>query len=228
VQCLDLPVPLDPDKPTGTSLLLHVSVIRVPGGRAEPDPLVVLPPMAGEAASMAALSEAELRIHVTRDVVLVDQRGTGRSHALGCPTDDPEALLSGPQRTARWSRCSSQLDVDPRLFTTRAAVADLERARQALGYARWNLFGHGYGARVAMTYAQSYPQRVRSLVLENAGMPGDAAEANRAALGGAAVEATLTACAQVSDCAQAFPNLESETKQLVADLDRHPARGSSA
>ena len=228
VRCVDLSVPEDPDQPGGPSLPLHVVVVRSTARAARrpaPDPVVALASSPGQAASAVPVGQAMLvRLGVVRDLVLVDQRGTGGSHPLQCPTADPETLLAGPQRVAWLRACPAQLDRGAREFTTRAAVADLEQVRRQLGYERWNLYGPGYGARVALGYAAAYPERVRTLLLDGAEPPEGSAGANRAALGRDALDATLAACGQVPGCARAFPGLRERVGRLLADLDaRRPA-----
>ena len=102
---------------------------------------------------------AELRR--TRDVVLIDQRGTGRSSPLTCqafkPRDD-EAFDTDPLPRAR--QCVQELaaqGVDAAQYTTTAWIADLEAMRDALGYPRWNLWGGSYGSRVALEYLRRHP-----------------------------------------------------------------------
>jgi pimeloyl-ACP methyl ester carboxylesterase len=224
VRCLDVAVPRDPDQPSGTSLDLHVAVVRNSGRaarRSSSDPVVVLAPIPGQAASAVVRTELLVRLNFAHDLVLVDQRGTGASHPLNCPTQDIQALLAGPERVTLLRSCGASLDVDPRLFTTRAAIADLEQVRQQLGYERWDLYGPGYGGRVALGYAAAYPDRVRTLLLDGV-EPSDGAMANRSALAQAAVDASLASCRQAAGCAQAFPELASRTGRLLADLDAQP------
>jgi proline iminopeptidase len=70
-------------------------------------------------------------------IVLVDQRGAGRS-----------------------TPCAEIAD-----NTTAHLVADLERLRQHLNIDRWLLFGGSWGSTLALVYAQAYPQRCLGLVL---------------------------------------------------------------
>ena len=49
--------------------------------------------------------------------------------------------------------------------TTWHLVADLELLRQHLGIERWQVFGGSWGSTLALSYAQSHPERVTELVL---------------------------------------------------------------
>ncbi len=105
----------------------------------------------------------------TRDLIVPDQRGTGRSGALDC-----KALELGDDRPidVRTKVCADQLGVKRTLYTTRDTVEDLEAIRAELGVDKITLFGVSYGTRVALNYAQAYPQHVERLVLDSVVEPG--------------------------------------------------------
>ena len=102
-------------------------------------------------------------------MILVDQRGTGGSHPLDCPTGEvetgPGAASADSARKAA-AACLAQLDVDPTHFTTTDAVADLDDVRASLGAERINLVGVSYGTRLALEYLRRHPDRTRSVVLD--------------------------------------------------------------
>jgi pimeloyl-ACP methyl ester carboxylesterase len=98
----------------------------------------------------------------TRDLIVFDQRGTGSSNALDCP-----ALSQQGAADALAARCAEQLGAARGSFTTADSVADLEAIRQAAGYDRLVLFGVSYGTKVALEYAERYPQHVERLVLDS-------------------------------------------------------------
>ena len=110
-----------------------------------------------------------------RDIVLVDQRGTGGSNALNCPfpDEDEAADLTPAQLRAHARDCLASLHADPRFYTTSVAVQDLDAVRAALGYARINLYGVSYGTRVAQHYLRRFPGQVRALILDGV-VPPDA------------------------------------------------------
>lgn len=99
-----------------------------------------------------------------RDLIIVDQRGTGRSGALDC-----RALEVPDDRSidVRTKQCADRLGARRSLYTTRDTVEDLEAVRAALGVAKITLLGVSYGTKVALNYAQAYPQRVERLVLDS-------------------------------------------------------------
>jgi pimeloyl-ACP methyl ester carboxylesterase len=98
----------------------------------------------------------------TRDLIVFDQRGTGNSNALDCP-----ALSQNGAADTLAALCAQQLGAARGSFTTADSVADLEAIRQAAGYDRLVLFGVSYGTKVALEYAERYPQHVERLVLDS-------------------------------------------------------------
>jgi hypothetical protein len=89
-----------------------------------------------------------------RDIVFVDQRGTGRSHRLSCPFGDGGAMQNSfndlfPVEKVRACREALEPTADVRLYTTPIAMDDLDDVRAALGYRRINLYGGSYGTLAA-------------------------------------------------------------------------------
>ena len=218
------------DDPQSQELQLHVAVI--PALRLKPaaDPLFILSGGPGQAASDFYLSVAPAfaRIRRDRDLVIVDQRGTGRSNRLDCPLpDDSELVMQDPQvLQAAVRECLSALPGDPRYYTTSIAVRDLDDVRAALGYRTLNLYGISYGTRVAQHYMRRYPDRVRSAVLDGA-VPAEVAlgpdvaiEAQRA------IDTTLQRCARDAACAQQFPEVSSQFTALQERLSKEPVKVS--
>ena len=200
--------------PRSQELQLHVAVI--PALRLEPaaDPLFILSGGPGQAASDFYLSVAPAfaRIRRDRDIVLVDQRGTGRSNRLDCtfPDDSDFTVLDPPKLQALVHACLASMPGDPRYYTTSVAVRDLEDVRAALGYAKVNLYGISYGTRVAQHYMRRYPDRVRTAILDGA-VPADVrARARRRDRSAARARQRLARCARDADCARAFPDIPAQ------------------
>ena len=140
-RCGVLTVPENPADPAGRQIDLNIAVIKAQSSNPAPDPLILLAGGPGQAATQAylpILSTIE-RISFKRDLILVDQRGTGRSNPLGCAgTEDnqrPIGELPSPQETAaEFQACLKTMDADPRYYTTPYAMQDIDNARKALGY----------------------------------------------------------------------------------------------
>jgi pimeloyl-ACP methyl ester carboxylesterase len=109
---------------------------------------------------------------VTRDLLVFDQRGTGASDPLSCPALSSAAEIentSTPEGPI--ARCALQIGPARGAFTTEESVADIESIRQAAGYEKLVLYGTSYGTKVALEYAERYPQHVESLVLDSTEPP---------------------------------------------------------
>jgi pimeloyl-ACP methyl ester carboxylesterase len=175
-QCGAIDVPEDRRQPAGRKISIFVAVLPANTLSPKEDPLLILAGGPGQAASTLAPFVSRLNeVRRARDVVLIDQRGTGRSSPMTCdafkPRDD-EALETDPVPRAR--QCVEQLraqGVDAAQYTTTAWIDDLEAMREALGYARWNLWGGSYGTRVAQEYLRRHPNRIRSVILDSVAPP---------------------------------------------------------
>ena len=117
---------------------------------------------------------AKVREH--RDLVFVDQRGTGKSNPLNCQLvdpADPQSYLGSFYPLEATKKCRAELETraDLTLYTTNIAMDDVEDVRAALGYDQINLYGGSYGTRVAQHYLRKYPMRVRTVILDGVVAP---------------------------------------------------------
>jgi pimeloyl-ACP methyl ester carboxylesterase len=163
-----------------------------------------------------------------RDVVLVDQRGTGGSNPLSAPetTKRPQDYLNEMYPVDYVNRMRAALEprADLTQYTTAIAMDDLDDVRAWLGYERINLIGISYGTRAALVYIRQHPDRVRSAILMGVAptylkMPLHHARAAKRAL-----DLLLAECAADTACHQAFPEIEREWDELLTRLGREPAR----
>ena len=218
--------PLDPSAPDGEQLELRVAVVPALDLNPEPDPLV---PLAGGPGGSAiqfysAYAAAFEPVRRERDILLLDQRGTGDSAHMDCPISDDlvEGQYSEEETVAFTQSCLDQLPHDPRFFTTSVAVADLEALREALGYPALNLLGTSYGSRVAQHFARRYPDSTRTVVIDGVVPPqlplgpGIAVEAQRA------IDEIFARCAEDSACNERFPEVDLDFASLQAALAESP------
>jgi pimeloyl-ACP methyl ester carboxylesterase len=224
-RCGTLAVPENPADPDGERIRLAVAVVPAIATTARPDPLVLIAggPGQGSIEGYAPLLGAFAGIRRERDLVLVDQRGTGDSNRLDC--DMPEDALEGgeipPAALAALARdCLANLAGRAQFYTTSIAVRDLEAVRAALGYARMNLYGGSYGTRVAQHYARRFPGRTRAVVLDGVVPPGLALVPNVAIESQRALEGVFARCAADPDCDRRFPALASQFAKLDSRLRR--------
>lgn len=222
-QCATLEVPEDRSRPEGRKLGIFAAVFPANTASPAPDPLVILAGGPGQAASnLGFFAERLNEIRRTRDVVLIDQRGTGRSAPLTCkafrPVED-DVFETDPLPRAR--ACLDELKaagVDPAQYTTTTWIADLEAMRAALGYAKWNLWGGSYGTRVAQEYVRRHPDRVRSITLDGVAPPAMIIPLDIWVSRQRAFEEILTACKASSACDKAHPELGTALRDIEASL----------
>lgn len=238
--CGTLPRPLDPQAPDGTQIDLHVTVLPAVARNKKPDAVMFFAGGPGQAASELAPQIGRMlsRLSNRRDIVLIDQRGTGRSAPLVCEDPPPTAPLMDAvdqQRLlSQLQACRQALQQLPhgdlRHFTTVHAVQDAEAVRQALGLRQVNLVGGSYGTRVALEYLRQAPQAVRRVVIDGVAPADMALPAAFSADSQAAFDAVFAACKAEPACAARFPDLRGDWDRLLASLPRsvvvtHPMTG---
>ncbi|MEN9630480.1 MAG: hypothetical protein RJA10_3708 [Pseudomonadota bacterium] len=242
-QCGVLKRPLDPAAPAGPAIELHVAVLPALSRHKRPDPLFFFAGGPGQSAIGLAGPVSRLlgRFANRRDLILIDQRGTGRSAALACDGDDrPQRPLSESvdlaavhQALARCRQALQQLPHgDLRHYTTAVAMQDAEAVRQALGLGRINLVGVSYGTRAALDYLRQFPQSVRRVVLDGVAPPDMVLPLSFAADAQVALKALFDACRADAACEQRHPRLDDTWRSLRASLPRdvavtHPLTGLS-
>ncbi|HEY4067399.1 MAG TPA: alpha/beta fold hydrolase, partial [Burkholderiaceae bacterium] len=233
VQCGVLQRALDPARPDGPKIDLHYVVVPAMARRKLPDPVFLLAGGPGQSAIGVAPQAMALfsRLNNRRDIVLVDQRGTGQSAPLQC--DDPErerlADQADPQRQFDLlMQCKAALlklpylkaESDLGFFTTTLAMQDLDAVRAALGAETIDLVGISYGTRAGLEYLRQFPTRVRRLVLDAVAPPDMVLPASFSTDSQAALDALLRACDQEPVCHATYPRLRSDWAALLASLPR--------
>ena len=219
-RCGTVIAPEDPEQPDGPRIALHVAVLPATH-QPEKGALFYLEGGPGGAATRAAVQVNQLFAEVTRDrdVVMVDQRGTGGSAPLACPDDAVPADDAGAI-TAYLERCFAHLHGDPSLDTTSVAAADVDYVRRALGYGKIDLYGGSYGATLAEAYLREYPRSVRSVVLDSGSLPNVRLYDVSARNAEAALDRILARCARTPDCHRAYPEIKPELAALLARAPR--------
>jgi pimeloyl-ACP methyl ester carboxylesterase len=220
---------------SGRRISLNVLVLPATGADRVADPLFYFAggPGASATAGAPGISRMLEAVHRQRDLVFIDVRGTGGSHALSCgepPAAAPmQAYLDDflPDDFVR--ACLVAQDANVALYSNRSAMADVEEVRDALGYERINLLGISGGTRAAQVYLRSHPDRVRTVVLKGVvpmDMENPLPHARGLEIG---IRSLLDACAAEDGCRRAFPQLAADwgrSKQaftdgpIVVELDR--------
>lgn len=229
VLCGSIKVYEDRKRRTGRKLSIAVQVYPASGPRKDPDPVFYFAGGPGSSAIEDApyLAEDLAKIRETRDLVFVDQRGTGNSNGLVCEffdRADVQSYLGHWNPPERVRECRKQLEAkaDLRLYVTTLAMDDLDDVRAALGYSKINLFGGSYGTRAAQVYMKRHGDRVRAAVLHGVStpdqyMPRDFPQQTEAALQG-----VIDECLADKDCKAAFPDVRAEARTVLAKLKQGP------
>lgn len=219
-RCLLFSTAENPAAPDGRRLQLQVMVIPSIRPLPEPDPFVMLVGGPGQAATVDALPLVPFfeDIRRDRDILLVDQRGTGKLSPFDCEfgeevTGDTELLME--LQTRYLQDCLAAIDADPAYYTTDIAVQDLDAIRSYLGYSQLNLWGVSYGTRVALAYLKYFPDHARTVVIDGVAPPG-VLPLEAARDGAKALQQVFMLCAAEASCAAAFPELQAHYEELVA------------
>ncbi|HEX4440087.1 MAG TPA: alpha/beta fold hydrolase [Thermoanaerobaculia bacterium] len=215
---------------SGRRIPLKVVVVPATGPDRASDPFTFFHGGPGAAATDVApdLAHAYAKILERRDILLVDQRGTGGSHPLNCEIFQPPGGLQAalgaffPLEAVRQCRATLEKDADLELYTTSIAMDDIDDVRAALGYDRLNILGGSYGTRAAQVYMRRHPEHVRTVILEGVVPMDDKLPLHIPPGAERALRGVLGECAQDAACHAAFPRLEEESRAVWATLARGP------
>jgi pimeloyl-ACP methyl ester carboxylesterase len=228
-RCGTLEVLEDPAKPAGRRISLRIAVLAAVNASTKPDPVFVLAGGPGQSITETypRIAPAFERLNRERDIVLVDQRGSGGSGLLACPRigradRDAELLPTDSSRAA--GACARSLQADLTRYGTGDFVKDLEAVRAALGYAKVNLVGFSYGSRAALAYARAHPDRARTLVLDGVTPFQMIIGADFDRDSERALSMLFQRCAAEQACRDRFPRLEKDLRDLLARLDLKPEK----
>jgi len=229
-QCATLKVAENPAQPTGRQIELALAWIPAKG-EAEPDPVFMLAGGPGQSAleSYPQLHPVFADVIKKRNVVLVDQRGTGKSNPLVCKDASGKSAVAENEAIAELDlnkarsfakHCADQMakSADPRFYSTGYAIGDLDIVRRKIGADKINLYGISYGTRVAQQYAKRFPQHVRSIVLDGVAPNSLILGAEHAINLENALNLHFARCASDKVCKQRFGNPRQKLDALRAQL----------
>jgi pimeloyl-ACP methyl ester carboxylesterase len=231
--CGRLSVPERRESPDARRIELNVIVLVATDQLSLPDPLVFLAGGGVLPATRLArfLSRAMADVRRSRDILLVDQRGTGTSNPLSCTLQLPPLKGVEPASAEirqRVDACITEIatHADVRAYSTTRAMHDLEDVRSRLGYGQLNLWGMSYGTKAAREYLRLYPAQVRSLVLSGVVPRATAWWGDQAAHAESVLREYYRFCERDPTCRSAFPNPREALDRLLAKLQREPIRVS--
>jgi pimeloyl-ACP methyl ester carboxylesterase len=216
---------------SGRMIGLNILVAPASSNSPRPDPIFFLAggPGQGQARMASAGEDALMRaLRRDRDLVFVDQRGTGDSHSLQCNLNAPRndgqsyfAELFLPEQVRACQKILAE-KADLRYYTTSLAVDDLEEIRAALQYEKINFYGVSYGTVTALEYLRRYPKRVRSLALAGVSPPAAKLPLQFAQGTERAMTRLLSDCNADPGCNAAYGNFRKDLAAVLARLDGGP------
>ena len=235
LRCGTVRVPRDYAHPDGPTYALAVVVIASAIQPAQPDPVVYISGGPGGPITIYSGYQARHPYAPDRDLILVDQRGMGRSEPRLCPemqstlvdamvavATDPttEALDADRQAHVACRDAIRGRGIDLDTFGTAATVEDFEWVRQALDIPRWNVVGESYGTTVTMTLMAHHPEAIRSVVLDSLNPPDAYFTAPWSARVASARESFFAACRADRGCSTFYPDLTATYRETVERLGR--------
>lgn len=219
IKCGTVRMPENPDAASGRTIEVRYAVIPAIARNKQPDPIFVFAGGPGQAATKVARQVMPVlaELNARRDIVLIDQRGAGRSNALECEVDEGSlaSTLEPEQQIARLDLCLKKLPADLRQYATWIAVRDFEAIRTQLGAEKINLWGASYGTRAALEYMRQYPEHVRTAVLDGVAPPDMVLPVSFALDADVALQSLGEACARDERCRARYPNFNQRISTLL-------------
>ena len=222
---------LDPLQPRGQRVDIHFAVLPALARRKAADAVFFFAGGPGQSAIDLAgpLSRRFVRLSNRRDLVFVDQRGTGRSAPLKCADDDERKALQPlaegvdeRRRLRRVMECRLALQKLPhgdlRQYTSTIAMGDVDAVRASLGLAQINVVGASYGTRAVLEYQRQFPQRLRRVVIDGVAPPDMMLPVSFSTDNQAALDAVFVGCEREDACQRRYPDLRDRWRQLLASL----------
>ncbi|XVJ68298.1 MAG: alpha/beta hydrolase [Rhizobacter sp.] len=236
IRCGVVQRPLDAMRPKGTQIDVHYAVLPAVARRKREDAVFFIAGGPGQSAIdlMPHVLPLFSRLNQRRDIVFVDQRGTGRSAPLRCDPPNTNTLVAWAQSSdlaqsvQDAQACLKQLTALPWVnhpsdigqFTTPQAMQDLNAVREQLGAKTINLVAASYGTRAALDFQRQFPQAVRRLVLDGVVPPGMALHISSGVDAQAALDAVWAACSTEPACQKRFGDLRATWQLLLQSLPK--------
>ena len=226
-RCGSYDVPENPAKPDGRTITLNIAIAAASGTSAEPDPVFFFAGGPGQAATetWVMIRSTLNQIRKNRDIVMIDQRGTGGSNKLACTSDMEDDLnqeIDLDLIRTETQKCLANLDGDPRFYTTTIAMGDYNLVREAMGYDQINIMGVSYGTRAAQVYLREFPETVRTVTLDSVVPMQLALGQEHAPMLDQSVAAVFADCARDETCNTLYPEQADELNALFTRLRNEP------
>jgi pimeloyl-ACP methyl ester carboxylesterase len=221
VLCATYPVWENRDRKSGRKIGLNIVILPATGPEHAPDPVFMLHGGPGAAATALAPGVSRSRIRAHRDVVLIDQRGTGGSNPLDCDFfgDPPDVrkVVNGTFPVEAVRACRERLSkiADLAMYTTATGMDDVDDVRKWLGYDKINIWGGSYGTVAAQVYMRRHGPHVRTVFLGGVAPVDELIPLHHAWAGQRAVDILFDKCRADAECNAAYPNLRAEFRSIL-------------
>ena len=227
LRCGFVKVPENYDEPNGKQIQVHYAVLPAIKPSFTKEALLAIAGGPGQSAieNAASFDHIFTKVRQQRDILLIDQRGTGQSNLLQCLGEGFEGALALNENdldvTVETQKCFDAIDADVTQYGSETALKDFEAVRAHLGYDKLHLYGISYGTRMAQLYMRHYPQVLATVTLDGV-VPmqqsvlhiGDAIDR--------AIDLLLDDCSNNELCHRQFDKLEQELNQVNTLLEQGP------
>ena len=224
VKCGTIDVPSNYNKVDGDKISINFAILPAIDNTQNKTPLMFLAGGPGQAAvELAAhIRSGFTEVRKTRDIILIDQRGTGLSHPLQCDESQQAKIYSIVPEDFNKKEVATCIETlqknnDLSQFTSENAVRDFDEVRKALGHKQINIYGGSYGTRAALVYMRLFPESLKSVVLDSVG-PIEVPIGLFGQSAARSFDLLITHCKEDKYCNQAYPNLLAEYQTVIERL----------
>jgi pimeloyl-ACP methyl ester carboxylesterase len=229
-----LTVPENRDLKNGRTIRLGVSVLKSSDPNTTKAPLIII--HGGPGGKVVGFySPLYEKLRKDRDLVFIDQRGSGSSEPAFSPEMNQQLLnlfagdLSPAQElqqrvniAAKAKEKLIQKGIDLSVYNSAIISADIRDLCKALGYRSWNLWGSSYGTRVALTMMRDYPEGINSVILESPLPPNVPYFQEITATFKRSLDKLFDKCNQDPGCRLNYPDLKNDFYAAIESLDKRP------
>lgn len=228
-KCATVKMPLDHRGAISGDIDVFVAVVPALSSQILDDPLVIFSGGPGQANSeMGALVTMAFKsIREHREIILIDQRGTGKSTPLRC-TDEDESDYSPSKHSMSIQSCRANFDFAAEYFTMENVIADTHVILKSLGYEKVNLWGVSWGTRSAVHYLRRYPAHVRSVIVDGVLPPDVGIFETSPKSATRALTKLYEACKMDEICTKAYGDIEGIIDELVGKANKGTLRYNGA
>jgi pimeloyl-ACP methyl ester carboxylesterase len=224
IDCGYLVVPVNHFNPQEGKIRLPVTILRSRSNNPASEALVYLAGGPEGSATDDIQSWLKLPYLKDRDLILMDQRGSGKAEpSLNCYEVEKSIPSNHSKAIQQCYKRLKQQGVDLSVYTSAQSAADFNALRSVLDYTSWDLLGVSYGTRLALTILRDYPQGIRSVILDSVYPLEVNAYEEQAVNGARAIETLFHHCAEDEGCAHAYPDLPQVFEDLLIALDNNPS-----